>query len=453
MRKLLLTSAAVLGVSVGLTDVPAMAQGTMPMAPTQGMPAQPGPFLGGNNMLNSEGGPLPKSPMAPVPGSIVVHLNGRVNSYASLSGSSADKSAAGKNSTFDLHGYMRLYPGVDALAANGLRYGGITEIRQNFGNVSNSNTSTGASGQSTGETLYVRRAALYLGTDDLGLIRIGQDDGPFSQLDGGKTTFQFNDGAWNGDGPATITGTTPTWPFWSGIGNEYTITKIVYLSPQFAGIDFGLSYAPNNSANRDSPGCAAAGTGCTTLSSSSNPLDSARAKNMVEIMGRYRGVFGGVGIYGIAGYAFSGHVDTTAAVGNQYDGFSVGDVGLAVSYAGFSVGGNVLFGDYNGQVALKPKGGKSAIAWVAGVTYSQGPMTLGASYFNYQSQGQASLVNVSQRTDSGVAVSANYGLAPGLNVFATYLYGWVHQGGASLTPRGTDSANGQTLILGTRVLW
>ena len=29
-------------------------------------------------------------------------------------------------------GYFRLYPGVDALATNGLRYGAIVEIRQNF---------------------------------------------------------------------------------------------------------------------------------------------------------------------------------------------------------------------------------------------------------------------------------------------------------------------------------
>ena len=30
----------------------------------------------------------------------------------------------------------------------------------------------------------------------------------------------------------------------SGAGNEYAYAKLVYLSPQFSGVDFGIQYAP-----------------------------------------------------------------------------------------------------------------------------------------------------------------------------------------------------------------
>ena len=89
---------------------------------------------------------------------------------------------------------------------------------------------------------------------------------------------------------------------------------------------------------------------------------------------------------------------TTAA----YNGFSVGDGGLALTYAGFTVGGNVLWGAFNGQVGLKPQGGVNAVAWVGGVQYAVGPLTIAATYMNYQSQGAAAMINKSQSYNDGI---------------------------------------------------
>ena len=78
-------------------------------------------------------------------------------------------------------------------------------------------------------------------------MRIGQDDGPFSQFDNGVTTFQFGTGAWNGDAPDNFIGSgIVVFPFWSGIGAEYAVSKVVYFSPRFAGFDIAASFAPNN---------------------------------------------------------------------------------------------------------------------------------------------------------------------------------------------------------------
>lgn len=472
MRKLLLAGAAFVG-SVGV----AAAQTAMPMAPTQGMQTQYNTILAGNNQNNSDGSPLKDNANSPTPGSVVIHINGRVNFYATAMGSSVNTYPAtgAKLAPQQFLGYFRLYPGMDAMATNGLRYGGIVEIRQNFAgqnygsttaSLSGPGTAFGASpsGSSCASTLYVRREAIYFGTNQLGIVRLGQDDGPFSQLDGGVTTFQnFNDGAWNGDVPSAIPGAAqPTFPFWSGVGNEYTITKAVYFSPTFAGFDVGVSYAPNNSTTNDGA-CGVASSGCANTSNGGTSTTfggGSRATNMFEIMGRYRASMGPVGIYGIAGYSASGHTTDNAPVtasNAQYNGFSAGDVGLALTFAGVTVGGNALFGDYNGQVGLQPKGGASAVAWIAGAQYATGPLTMGVSYFNYQSQGAVAMVGKSQRYDDGLAAGLTYSVAPGMVAYVSYLYGQVHQGGYNIatgTP-GTayNDLHSQVFSLGARVFW
>jgi Gram-negative porin len=497
MRKLLLAGVAVVG-SMGLahaqtTTTITTTAAPLPLAPTEGYPAAPTGYLGGNNNINQDGGPMAAGAQNPTPGSVVIHLNGRVWAYASLAGGSGfvntvTTTVAGHTVTTTnklnpqaLIGYFRLYPGVDAMATNGLRYGAIVEIRQNFigqnyGSTSaglngpGGNFSTSPSGDSCASTLYVRREAVYLGSNSLGIVRIGQDDGRFSQFDNAVTTFQYGSGAWNGDNPDVLPNNAqPTFPFWSGIGAEYAVSKIAYFSPRFAGFDAAVSYAPSNTANNASAGgCLAAGPGCAALSSSSTTTfgGAGRPTNWMEAMARYQGTFNGFGVYGIAGYSASGNTKSTAAGSQQFNGFSVGDVGLTLSYAGFSVGGNVLFGNYNSQVALQPKGGVGAVAWLGGVSYQNGPFQAYGSYYNFQYQGACpapSCAGVGQRYDDAFWIGTQYAIAPGLNAYAEYAYGESHQGGVNLltgaagpTALNSGSNNNvhtQSLIIGTRVQW
>jgi predicted porin len=82
---------------------------------------------------------------------------------------------------------------------------------------------------------------------------------------------------------------------------------------------------------------------------------------------------------------------------------TLGDAGLALTYAGFTIGSNVLWGGYDGAVALQP----TAIAWLVGAQYVLGPLALGVSYYNYQSQGSAAMVGKSQRYDDGFVAGIN----------------------------------------------
>src|SRR4029077_5450436 len=148
----------------------------------------------------------------PDPGTVVIHLNGRVwadvdLSWSSLANVSAPEGVSGwgyKSSPIGIGSYLRLYPGFDGVATNGLRYGASAEIRQyimsaNVFNASVSHTGStrrfaSGSGFSSAETLYTRRAFTYLGSDQLGIIRIGQDDGVVGLFD---ATGVFTTGTWN----------------------------------------------------------------------------------------------------------------------------------------------------------------------------------------------------------------------------------------------------------------
>ena len=260
MRTMLLASVAVIG--VGVTT--AGAQTLPPGAPTQGQAAWPlaAPSLAITNDNNNSQAAVRSGPVAnPTPGTIVVHINGRVNAGFGSFWSNADTRFAtapaagslgailGNNGTGSvklapdtLYSYARIYFGADAMAANGLRYGAAMELRQNFtGQISN-NGSSGASGYSSLETLFVRRAFTYVAGDQWGIVRVGQADGIIGLFDNGVTTFQYlpTGNLQNGSDLASLAPTNAQVPFFflSLDGNEYAYAKAVYLSPQIAGFDF-----------------------------------------------------------------------------------------------------------------------------------------------------------------------------------------------------------------------
>ncbi len=183
-------------------------------------------------------------------------------------------------------------------------------------------------------------------------------------------------------------------------GNEYDNAKAVYLSPQIAGFDFGIQYAPNtsngngigsdniapfvNSLQGSGTGtgnsCAIANTGCPTLSSGPGIQDGSRSINQAAIGARYQGQFGATGLLAYVVGEGSQHANytgpTTAAVlGNtsvpgskfngSYNDLAIGSAGIAATFAGFTVGGNVVGGQMNGQLGLQPKGGAPLVGILA----------------------------------------------------------------------------------------
>ena len=480
MRKILLAGAAILGTAGGSWAQTYQSQGTQALPWTN--------FYGANNNINANGTAQPGGAKLPDPGTVVIHLNGRVWGDVDLSWSSLANIPAGanpnssvryKSNPIGIGSYLRLYPGFDGVATNGLRYGASAEIRQNImsANVFNA-TATGAqstgsfssaSGYSSAETLFTRRAFTYFGSDQLGIIRIGQDDGVIGLFD---ATGVFTVGTWNltagildGDTEAVQPSNfLVAWPWLSGNGIEYDQNRVSYMSPSFFGFDFAADFTPsgtNSFGNGSTSGpyqigtCAVESANCANVTGGA---DSQRPYNRVSVGVRYQGSFSGLDAKAFVLYTHSGKESITS-VPNQgiqagsgatplsasantlrYDPQSFVEAGVAFGFQGFAVNAAFSGGRFNpSNNGLVPSGGASTMGELIGVGYSNGPWVTGANILFDDWQGASQLTHISQRHEFGFTYMVGYKLAPGINVAAEYLYIQKHQGGFDFYANGSQS--------------
>ena len=159
-------------------------------------------------------------------------------------------------------------------------------------------------------------------------------------------------------------------------GADYGNNKIVYLSPQFFGFDFGVQYAPNmgNSfANEGlSVGCNQAASTCINVSSGNDPT---RWLNQVGAGLRFQQTFGPVdfkayGFYETAGkenlttsaYTTTAQARAGTVIGGvtsgvqtlRYDNLSFYKAGVAVTAANITLAADYIGGAVNGQLSMRP---------------------------------------------------------------------------------------------------
>jgi outer membrane protein OmpU len=405
---------------------------------------------------------------AQAPGTVTVRLNGRVNWYAAVEASSLDDNSVtgDKTSTTNFLGYLRLYPGFDGVAANGLHYGAAAELRINGG------SSPGAETTSSQETLYVFQAYGYLGLPKYGQISFGQENGPSSIFETG--TFEgFNDGGWNGDSEGMIpTAANPVYPFPdSNPQNDQATNKIVYLSPAIEGFQFGVGFTPNQTSENT--------FGANPPVSVATPIIGGLPRNLIDVGGQYTKAFGPVGVqigadYTTAGQvAFTGTAPTT--IPTNYHNLNILGGGATVSLAGLTIGGSTYFGSFNvadgDTYQLEPEGGSNAVAWMVGGMYTAGPLVVGASFFRTTQTGDipggidtgsgatitSAGLTTGQQQNDGIAAGGTYTLVPGVNLFLDYLYGVREQGGYNFETGNAGTANNrvqsQLFGIGTQIQW
>ena len=527
MRKLLLASAAMLGATAGMVSAQAQSSSTQQPAvsgPQAFQGSVAAPWFGGNSYNNQNNAVADiknyqgvvvglGSDSAPLPGTVVIHLHGRVENdimaeYSTgnvmagsatsvAKGSVTSPTAAGaaitqgvKLNPVDVAAYMRLYPGVDGMATNGLRYGAQIELRENFieGGAFPYASENGASvgTNKSSQTVFVNRSYAYIAADNIGLFRIGQADGVVGLFDpcifsgacwdAGVGVFQNIAG---GIGPATNMGLAGSYFVLAQNSAEYGNAKLVYMSPQIAGFELGVQYAPNmgngfstcgtNQAVQTAATAAVgAGSGCLDTTTGN---ELTRWYNQFGVGVRYQGVFGpvAVGAYGFYEYAAIEKENGVAAGAGPskpgspgaYAPLSWYEAAAYVKYAS-PVGTIVASADYvggaisSGTLTPRPNGGVNESGFQPGLMYNNGPVTLGLSGFFLTSQGSASLVDISQRQENGVALGGNYNVAPGLFLVAEYQYETRHQGGYNFTTNAvgtTTDARINAYFAGVVVTW
>ncbi len=321
---------------------------------------------------------------------------------------------------------------VTGKAANGLEYGAEIELQND--NVVN------AGGAGNGGTIDTDEAWLFVRSPTLGTIQAGDQDSAGDQLRAGVggmagiQQFGYSSG-WdeflvaNSDGTRYLLTT---------INDGNDATKIIYLSPQFFGFDFGVSYAPNRFEGEEFR----AQNSASTSSGAAGAIfqrDRTTITNELSAGVRYRGSFGNVGVAASfsamrADAAANNGVSVPAAIAaggvaglrdvTQYE------VGAAVSAFGFSVNGFYSWGNFGGITATPIRQGLDTSSnYGLGLSYTAGPFAIGALYgqstrdngtFIGAGGGSAASASPGERKQTVISVGAVYTLSPGLQVFANY---------------------------------
>src|SRR5581483_6013782 len=137
---------------------------------------------------------------------------------------------ANKEDPYGMIGWIRIDAAFDGMSKAGFRYGAFFEVRlnalgQQSTSVVNANnaspTSSGTSADNAQQTLCMRNICNYVGTDALGIIKIGQGscvDAGSAMLTGLNDEIEY--GGWDGTAGIFPGGVTPTWP-WPDSGADY----------------------------------------------------------------------------------------------------------------------------------------------------------------------------------------------------------------------------------------
>ncbi len=355
--------------------------------------------------------------------------------------------------------FARLYPAFDAQTPGGFRYGGFAEIRgnTNTGAAGNGVAGTpsgvvGTAGQRNTNTLFWNRAYGYVGSDTLGLLRFGMVDGPFGLMKVG--TFEsFGDGGLNRSNLGLMPGQDSNiWYFPISVSTEYSSQKLSYTSPSFGGFDFGLSFAPSTATHQGSDGSTVVVGGSARQAVSTLASDANRYTNLFEALGRYRNTFGGVGVAASLGYMSSNNVTVP---GIPLAGLSIFDAGAQASYAGFTFGGHVSTGKFNGSTSLAVPGAKTATVWLLGAQYEQGAWLVGAHYLNATIPNSTTIPQPAALRAQGVAAGVNWVWAPGAKLYLEALYITKSQPGIDLRlgNEAASTANASQIMIGQVFRW
>jgi predicted porin len=391
------------------------------------------------------------SGQTPQPG-LTGYVQGRFRFYGAVVSQDGDSSASGKLSSYDFFDYGRIWVGADGVAANGLRYGARLELRM---------PGDGARGDGRG-TVFYRRATGYIGTPTLGQLRFGTGTVlAVEQMYTGHIIGGIASGLHDGDQNVVFTGQgglfASSFFYSSSVVNGRS--GIGYYTPQFFGFDLGLSYAANDgNLNGQCGAGGAAFTGCDRASSSTT--DAGRLRNMIDVMLRYRGTFGPVGLTASGGFRTADTVSdpTPGAVG--FKRATAGVVGAQLTWAGLTFGGITTFGPYNRGFTALPKSApgvqnRNAFSWQLGARYTIDAITIGAGYHELRTEGNTGAAT-GKLKERGFGIGASYALAPGLALFAEYLYSKVSESGRDFNNLQTgtqDSFKANVGLLGVSIVW
>ena len=326
---------------------------------------------------------------------------------------------------------------VAGKAANGLSYGAQVELQ--IDNFIPQAATTAGTGVDTDE------AWGFISSPTLGTLQFGDQDSAASQM------------AVSLPGAVAQLGMSAQWDEFVALaadGNRYLVndindgsdaTKIIYMSPQFFGFDFGVSFAPNGREGEEYR-TVSSGLTAATQTLQRNPNDSIRNELSGAI--RYRGSFGNIGV--TAGLA--AHRADAQANNSALQDVTEYQAGLNVTGFGLTVGGMYRWGKYGGTTRTPLAAGRDgSTTWGLGATYVTGAIAVGAFYAKAERDNGGANAD---RTQTVWGLGTSYTLAPGMDLFANYsniVDKNIAGGIAGSNGPGGANRNIDVFVIGTRL--
>jgi hypothetical protein len=403
-------------------------------------------------------------------------------STAPAAGTAGNYGRTGKNDFLNLPAISVI---VSGKAAQGFTYGG--QIDMIFNSLEGNLTGGNRSGVQR-STAVVDEAYVFIAHPRFGQLRMGDEDGVMGGLMNSGFITNFGTGGvygvWEQFQIRQSGNRTQTGP--SQLGDN---TKVIYMSPQYYGFDFGASYAPNGGgfgnggcpSDNITSGCdrAYAFRGATAWAvAPAQSMGPMARRNEFQAALRYRGSFAGVGVGVTAGYIGATTPRDMSFANAQVrtmNNLNVWQIGAQATYMGFTVGAAYYQGDYNFFWGNTVRGDRQAQTINIGGSYTSGPFTIGTNFVTGVYEGgarsdfdpttgrlirQANPTTFGDRNSLasqrrwGMSVGGNYRLAPGLDLIAEYVYHSVRENGRDGdAARAGVQARGSTnvFILGSRL--
>lgn len=270
-------------------------------------------------------------------------------------------------------------------------------------------------------TRFIDETFLYLQSEQLGQIKLGNDDAVTDQLHVSAPSggISVDDGdVRNVAMYTTVINTGGMAVQSTSLGDDVNgdTNRIFYISPRYFGFQAGISYAPNasedsNTTNSPLFGCNAVGV-----------CPAGAYHDEVSGAINYRGAFSGVGVQLSAGVSNAQQVGLIADVGNEGTLFGY-SVGGQLTFGGFTVGG--AFKQHTSGRAPTGPGVPSfslrGNSWSAGGRYEIGPYAAGISCVDGKVNGfEAPGSRASERLNC--TLSGTYTLGPGIRLVGGFFY-------------------------------
>ena len=389
MRKLLLGTTAVVGAALLAPEMAAAQQ-----APTvrlggyfrayYGYTQQTTPHVNGATGVTPAGALTGTLNQATAAGVGDVGIGG--SAVAPNNGTTASAAQSARTNKHDFSTDAEIHVFVNGKTANGLTYGAVVEVQFD----TSEGTGRTARRSYTSKTgADIDEAYAFLASPTLGQLRFGDEDGPFGGLMNAGIITNFGSGGVYGDWQDLVIRPNRTTTSPGDVGDN---SKIIYLSPQFFGFDFGASWAFNEGEGADT-GCLSsfAGTSCDRAYAAAGVTAFGRGngslpgrRNEYQGMARWRGNVGPVGVAVSGGLMGAQAVNDITVTGTQVQTLKdpfLWQAGAQLTAFGFTVGGNYMRGNTNFFYIPAALGDKEMEQFFLGASYTAGPFTIGANAF------------------------------------------------------------------------